>query len=171
MKENKNQLFFLLLIGIIGFMLLCATGCGGNSCESLQYGSYEEENGTYYGVSIPGCGGCLSSGSGCGGCLWSQSCKFVYGDLEYGDSDDAQTLIAVDTQYYAGGCFGCGQSQESCYSGCLIQDSQNWGLIYGSTDSNNEQIIGCADGSGGCHKSGGIGQILITIIEYYTGIG
>lgn len=38
-------------------------------------------------------------------------------------------------------------------------------------DSDDEHIVGCSDVSGGCHESGGIGQILITVIEYYTGIG
>ena len=170
MKNNKNHLFFLILMGTIGFMLLCSTGCGGNSCESVQYGNYKETDGTYYGISIPGCGGLLTSGTGCGSCLWPQSVKLLYGNLEYGNVGDNQTLVAIDTRYY-GGCFGCGTTGESCYSGCLIQDTQNWGFVYGSTDSDDEHIIGCSDGSGGCSDSEGIGQILINIIEIFTGIG
>lgn len=167
MGKNKEHLFYLLLIGIAGFMVLCATGCGGNSCETVQCGDYEEEDGAFYGVSIPGCGGCLTSGKGCGSCLWPQSCKILYGNIDIGEK---QALVGVDTRYYTSGCLGCGQTEESCYSGCLIQDSKNWGVVYGSTDS-EEHLIGCANGCGGCAASDGAGQYFVNIIEAATGIG
>lgn len=170
MGENKKNLFYLLIIGIIGFILLCATGCGDNSCETLQYGNYEDDDVKFCGASVPGCGGCLTSGKGCGSCLWPQSCKLLYGNSEVENDDSNQTLVAVDTHYYSSGCLGCGQTEESCYSGCLIQDSQNWGLVYGSTESDDEHIFGCSDGCGGCFKSDGEGKIIIDTIEPVTSI-
>ena len=60
MKKKREQLFLLLLIIVSGFTAFCAAGCGGNSCETMQCGNYEEEDSTFYGVSLPGCGGCLT---------------------------------------------------------------------------------------------------------------
>ena len=114
MKNRNEQIFVLIMASMSLFMILCMAGCGGGeSCESVKCGSYEEEgDATIHGVSIPGCGGCLTSGRGCGSCLWPQSCKMIYGDIEY---DDGPTIAAVDTQYFTNGCLGCGQSEESCY--------------------------------------------------------
>ena len=166
MKKNVEQLFVLLLIGVSVLIVLCATGCGGNSCETMQCGNYKEDDGTFYGISIPGCGGCLTSGKGCGSCLWPQSCKILYGNIEYGDG---KTFIAVDNRYYTNGRLGCGQTEESCYSSCLVQDIKNWGCVYGSTNS-EERMIGCSSGCGGCIASDGSGQYFVDITEAATSI-
>jgi len=167
MEKKSEHLFLVLIIGASLLMLFCATGCGESSCETVQCGNYKEEDGTFYGVSIPGCGGCLTSGKGCGSCLWPQSCKMLYGNIEYGDK---KTFVAVDNQYFSSGCLGCGQTEESCYNGCLVQDAKNWGCVYGSSES-EEHIVGCANGCGGCFASDGSGQYFVSIIESATGIG
>lgn len=80
-------------------------------------------------------------------------------------------MITLDTRYYTSGCLGCGQTEESCYSGFLIQDKENWGIVYGSTESKEEHIIGCADSCGGCFASDGTGRYIVDIVETAAGIG
>lgn len=67
-KTKGEQIFILLLILAASAALLCAAGCGGGkSCEKPSCGSEEapDGTGTARGCSIPGYGGCLSSGKGC----------------------------------------------------------------------------------------------------------
>ena len=166
MKKHAEHFFLLIMAGVICFITFCATGGGGNSCETIQCGDYDEEEGSFYGVSIPGCGGCLTPGKGCGGCLWPQSCKVLYGSTE---TNSPITFVGMDNRYFSGGCLGCGQSEESCYNGFVIQDAKNWGCAYGSTES-DEHLIGCADGCGGCFASDGSAAYIIGITEAATGI-
>ena len=174
--KSKLEQFFILVIACIGmFGLFALSGCGGGkSCELPKYGSEEYMEGKATGISIPGCGGCLSPGKGCNSCLWPQSCKFSCGkwEKEYVDAKgnavtDKANVKGCDTRYYGGGCFGCGQREKTCYSGCIDFDSgENRvnGFFYGSSD-NKEKIIGCANGCGGCIADNNIGAEILNELE------
>ncbi len=87
-REKQKQFMFLVFISILSFSLFLGTGCGQEkSCELPKIGCESTDTDNVggiggVGVSIPGCGGCLSSGAGWG-CdtfgLWSQSVKAVVG--------------------------------------------------------------------------------------------
>lgn len=155
---------------------MCVTGCGGSSCETVKCGSDELYGTNAVGISVPGCGGCLTSGKGCDSCLWAQSCKFVsVSGVEESESSESEVdFKGCDIRYYDGGCLGCGQQEKSCYSGCIKVESENEnesmnGFIYGSSDG-SEKYIGCVNGCGGCVGSDGIGGMLIQEIEYMIGV-
>ena len=167
----------MLLILAASAALLCAAGCGGGkSCEKPSCGSEEapDGTGTARGCSIPGYGGCLSSGKGCNSACWPQSYKLVTLSIKKEDEDEEEeekTVInmkACDTRYYGDGCLGCGQQEKSSYSGCIkMEGSSNSinGLFYGSSDS-GEKIISCS----GCMDLDGLGAELIQGAESLTGI-
>lgn len=65
-KTKGEQIFILLLILAASAAFLCAAGCGGGkSCEKPACGNEGASDGSARGCSIPGYGGCLSSGKGC----------------------------------------------------------------------------------------------------------
>ncbi len=173
-RPKGEQLFILFLmfaalLGAFGVM-----GCGGQSCETPKCGSEDAYiGGKASGCSIPGCGGCLSSGRGCNSSCWPQSCKFVKFTGEDNEDDTVvQKISACDVQYYGDGCTGCGQSKKSCYTGCVkAEDSSEKmnGFFYGTSDS-SEHFIGCTDGCGGCIGTGGILGNTMEEIEQITGV-
>lgn len=173
-KTKGEQLFVLCIIFIMSFGILCISGCGGNSCETLQCGKEEIGGGTAMGVSVPGCGGCITPNRGCDSACWPQSCKvvsFTGSEEDENTGEDYETsIIGCDAKYYGGGCLGCGQQEKSCYSGCINVESEEGmkGFFYG-TDG-DEKIIGCANGCGGCVGSDGMGSMLIQEIEYWIGV-
>ena len=155
-KSRIKDFFTLTLISIFCFGVLCLSGCGGTSCETIQCGSYDEEEGQAAGVSIPGCGGCITPGKGCDSCLWSQSIKISSVSMVDGSrvtnnlqENEEIKFIGCDGRYYDGGCLGCGQAEKSCYAGAYTKNSENWGLFAGSTDS-EEKYLGCSNGCAGC---------------------
>lgn len=116
-KSKAEQLFMLLLLFAGLFGLLCLSGCGGVSCETPKCGKGEpNELMTAKGISLPGCGGCLTPGKGCNCAIWPQSCKYVTSSL---DDDQGMSVTACDIRYYGGGCLGCNQNEKSCYYGCV----------------------------------------------------
>lgn len=175
-RSKVEQLFILMLMFVFIIGVFCVTGCGGKSCETPSCGSEDFGDGTAYGCSIPGLGGILSSGSGCDSACWPQSCKIVSFSGSENDEntneEDVTKIAACDVRYYGNGCLGCGQQEKSCYSGYIkLKDSQTDlnGFFYGSTD-NEEKIMGCYNGCGGCIGSGGMGKYLIEELEYTTGV-
>lgn len=172
-RRTKTEQFFILMLLCVGvFGIFALSGCGGGqSCETPKCSS----DGEVTGVSIPGCGGCLSSGKGCnscGNCLWAQSYKISCGNWEDEDEDISASVIGCDARYYAGGCLGCGQDENSCYSGCVNaegDDDEIHGFFYGSSND-EEKVIGCYNGCGGCTADGGIGGDLLYDMELRTGI-
>lgn len=176
LKTKGEQIFLLCLIFVCVFGLLCITGCGGNSCETPKCGDDEIDGSNAVGISIPGCGGCITPGRGCDSCLWAQSCKFIsVSDVEISEDSEAQAdFKGCDVRYYDGGCQGCGQQEKSCYSGCIkvesdLEDESMNGIIYGTSDG-SEKYVGCVSDCGGCVGSGGIGRVLIQEIEYMIGV-
>lgn len=178
-KSKIEQLFILLILCIGVFGVFALSGCGGGqSCETPKCGSEEFSDGEAKGVSIPGCGGCLSSGKGCNSCLWPQSCKISCGNWDEKNTDDGGTgknigsIKGCNTEYYGDGCLGCGQQEKACYLGYINMESDEdklKGFFYGSTD-NEEKIIGCSNGCGGCVADGGIGYQTLIELENVEGI-
>ena len=180
-KTKIEQLFILFILCIGCFSMLCITGCGKKSCETFKCGINDSEQGAVAsGISIPGCGGCLSSGRGCNSILWPQSCKISYGyskDTYFDENDkkqhDNNMIFGCDTRYYGGGCLGCAQEEKSCYNGYIDFESQGervmTGCFYGTSDS-KEHLIGCANGCGGCVGSDGMGIEMLKELEEMEGI-
>ncbi len=176
-KSKGEQLFLVMLLFTLLIGVFCIMGCGGKqSCELPQCGAEKMFDASALGCSIPGCGGCLTSGRGCNCVLWPQSCKLV--GVSSGDADedtDEKEIIRIfgcDIRYFGDGCLGCDQTEKSCYSGCmrLKDDSDNInGIFFGSSES-DEILIGCANGCGGCIGSDGDGLGLIYDLEYATGV-
>ncbi len=165
-KCTKGEQFFvLLLVCILCFGAFCLTGCGGSSsCECVGCNYKNEDGLRVYGCSIPGIGGCLSSGRGCDSCLWPQAYKCIsVRDKE----DDSTTYIkAIDVQYYGGACSACGTKEKACYSGCYgyNEDDGNANLLFYG-DSSNVHYIGCENGCGSC--TSGDGSIMEYFLDYY----
>ena len=180
-KTKAEQLFIVMLMFAALLGLFCAAGCGGGkSCETPKCGSEDFGNGTVRGCSIPGCGGCLTSGKGCNTSCWPQSCKLITASSSEKNEEtgekDAVKIFACDTRYYAqNGCLGCGQIEKNCYYGCIknkdSSDDSNdaSGCFYGSYDS-GEKMIGCANGCAGCIPSDGMGIYLVNELEDLTGV-
>ena len=180
-KTKAEQLFIVMLMFVVLLGIFCITGCGGGkSCETPKCGSEDYYGGTARGCSIPGCGGCLTSGKGCNTSCWPQSYKFVAASSsekneETGEKDEFRVLF-LDTRYYAKqGCLGCGQIEKICYYGCVklkdsSDDSNNAnGCFYGSSDS-GEKMIGCVNGCAGCFPSEGMGDDTMKYLEDLTGV-
>lgn len=170
-KTKGEQLFILCMLFVLAFGLVCITGCGGCSCETPQCASEEIEDMSFKAVSVPGCGGCITPEKGCDSILWPQSCKFMSFSSD-GESGEEGCFVGCDIRYYGDGCFGCGQREQSCYSGCvdIEGDSGMKGCFYGSTDDNDETVIGCADGKSGCVDGRGSMARLIRNLEYILGV-
>lgn len=174
-KTRGEQLFFLILMVTALFGVLCITGCGGGqSCEKPSCGRENYDGFTVTGCSIPGCGGCLSSGKGCNTACWPQSIKIVSGSIEDDAEDVGESLkvTGCDTRYYGNGCLGCGQTEKSCYNGCITgkaDDTKLNGFFYGSSDS-KERIIGCYNGCGGCFGTDSIGAEALWSLESIAGV-
>ncbi|MCM1266827.1 MAG: hypothetical protein NC302_02900 [Bacteroidales bacterium] len=178
-KSKSEQVFLMMLLSVGCLCAVILTGCGGKSCETIKCNSVNEDGLVITGISVPGCGGCLTSGEGCNSCLWAQSYKCVAGseseEVEEEDgntSTDRMRVIGCDARYYGGGCAGCEQKQKSSYVGCVNQkDSagKTSGCFYGSSDK-EEKLIGCRKGSGGCAGSDGLGRLGLDIMEEGTKI-
>lgn len=138
-KSKLEQIFVLMLVFIVCLIILCITGCGGSkSCELPKCGSSDIPGTQVVGVSVPGCGGVLSSGQGwgCDTCgLWSQSVKGVIGQADKklfvkdAPKDDKIFGAGFDNQYYKNeGCDGCARSDnlKSCYGVAVVDSPSEW---------------------------------------------
>lgn len=174
-SKSKLEQVFIMMVSAIGCLCVFTfTGCGGSkSCETIKCNSVNDDGKVIAGASIPGCGGCLSSGQGCNSCLWAQSYKCIAGSdrVETGDEEDTHTegtrIIGCDARYYGDGCVGCGQRQKSSYVGCINRQypaDETSGCFYGSSDK-EEKLIGCKNGCGGCAGSDGIGELELNLME------
>ncbi|MCC8049899.1 MAG: hypothetical protein LIP10_04465 [Clostridiales bacterium] len=169
-SSRGEQLFTLLIFCIFCFALLCVSGCGGSSCETLKCGSESGSGYKSWGISIPGIGGCLNSGKGCNSCLWPQSCKILsYCSSSDSDEeiDESFNIVACDTEYYT----SC-REQKSCYAGCIssgkVTEGGSAGVTCGTNDSGN--LAGCVGGCVGCFGMGDIIRLELDDIEYFLGI-
>lgn len=182
-KSKWEQMFIMLMMSASCLCAVAFTGCGGGrSCETIKCNSVNEDGLVMTGLSIPGCGGCLSSGKGCNSCLWAQSYKCAAGleteEVEVEEEDNVQTdtanfkIVGCDAHYYGDGCAGCGQKEKTSYVGCVnwqYPDNSQSGCFYGSSDK-EEKLIGCSKGCGGCGDSDGLGRLGLDIIEEGTKI-
>ena len=162
-KKTKAEQFFLLTMMFVALLgIFCVTGCGGNSCETFDCGSEKIGTATAFGCSIPGCGGCLTSGRGCNTACWPQSCKCVtVTDVEEAElnGEYPPKITGCDTRYYGDGCLGCAQSEKSCYYGVTVDEDESlnaMGCFYGSQgEKSKEKMIGYYHGCIGCIKTDG----------------
>ena len=60
-EPRVKQFFVLILLSVFCFGLLCISGCGGTSCETIKCGSYEDGDSYAKGISVPGCAGCYAA--------------------------------------------------------------------------------------------------------------
>ena len=176
-KSKKEQVFLLLMMTIFVFGFMCVTGCGGSkkSCEKVKFSKKSEEDINFAGVSIPGCGGCLSSGRGCNSCLWAQSyklsaaCNEKSEELE-GEEEETSNNYKVagcHTTYYADSCGGCSQEEKHIYVGFLsanMKGEEMTGAFYTSPDG-DESLLGYYNGCGGCINSHGYGATMMEELE------
>ena len=124
-KSRTEELFVLFVVFTLCMTGFVAAGCGGSkSCEKPKLGAYQGVSG----ISLPGLGGCFSSGEGCGDCsLWSQSCKAMGGSFSDGVDENGQkkavSFVGIQDVYYveSDSCMGCGTSYSatSCWAGGL----------------------------------------------------
>lgn len=188
-KSKAEQTFLLILLCVGFFGLFCLTGCGGKSCETIKCSSGSNEFIDVKGCSIPGCGGCLTSGKGCDSCLWAQSCKYVsgkasdvseedfafYDDMnnmedteEVSEYADSASMRGCDIRYYGDGCLGCAQNEKSCYAGYIDSESGDEyakGVFYGNSD-NEEKLIGfTSEGCAGCVGSDRLAYLTMYLLE------
>ena len=178
-KSKLEQIFIMMVLFIGCLGIFTFTGCGGRkSCETIKCNAVNGDGKVGAGVSVPGCGGCLSSGKGCNSCLWAQSYKCAAGSdsMEVGSEEETSTastrVIGCDARYYGAGCVGCGQKEKSSYIGCINRQypaDKTSGCFYGSSDK-EEKLIGCSNGSGGCAGSNGTGKAELDLMEGEIGI-
>lgn len=173
-KREHTLILSIIAIGVIG--LLCLSGCGSNSCEGIKFRNIPDEG--VVGISVPGCGGCLSSGKGCNSACWPQSIKLVAGKVENESETDSEMEIlpeeeifylGCDNRYYGNSCMGCGADEKSCYSGVFFGSMDNFAIFYGSPGE-EENICGISNGAVGCFASDSNGRDTITLIENILGI-
>ena len=173
-RSKLENAFIMSSLFICGIGVLCITGCGEQSCETVQCGSYEEEGLSIKGISIPGCGGCFSSGSGCDCAVWSQSIKISFGTIEQendGSNAEKVKILGCDDKFYGKkDIFGCDTSEKSAYSGIYLGGCDNSGCFFGGTDS-EEKNIGCIEGEWGCGTIDEKGNsYVLDLFEIYEGI-
>lgn len=178
-KSKIEQIFIMMLLFIGCLGVFTFTGCGGSkSCETIKCNAVNSDGKLAAGLSVPGCGGCLSSEKGCNSCLWAQSYKCAAGSdrVEVGEEEDAYIrstrVIGCDVRYYGAGCVGCGQKEKSSYIGCINHQDRGdktSGCFYGNSDK-EEKLIGCSNGGGGCTGSNGIGKTELNLMEGEIGI-
>lgn len=171
LSKSKQMFIIMLLFGaIIG--IFCMAGCGEKDCETPSYDSVEVGDGEVSVCSLPGCGGCLTSGEGCGCALWPQSIKYV------SLTEDASYLKGCDVRYYTKqNCLGCVYyTEDSCYYGCANFENgkkKMSGIFFGSTDSGegtfSENVIGCDDGCVSCGSGSLYNSPVIHRVESYVG--
>ena len=178
-KKNKSeQLFLLIIIGVVLFGAIVLTGCGGKCerirCESEEHNGIEEKV-----VSIPGCGGLLGCEKGCGSTLWAQSIRYVYAEMDDTYDLNGETrggkgcVLGCDIRYLGDGCGGCGKTEKSSYTGFISLEGDGEGMkgcFKGSSDS-EEVFLGYFDsGCVTCGEDGYAGGLMIHGIEIAEGI-
>jgi len=158
-KGKFEQAVLLIAVCIIGFAVLCLTGCGGSDGSgTLGFEKVNEDGIDAMGCSVPGLGGCCTPGHGCmGTACWAQSCKYSCATIDTKDNakeDEKLDIVACDTRYYKGGCLGCGKEEKSCYIGCVsgMHDEMEVKGVYMGNNANEwaESFMGYANGCKGC---------------------
>ena len=155
-KSRFEEVFILCLTFTVCMMGFIATGCGQKkSCETIKVTSESD----VVGVSLPGLGGCLTSGEGCGDCsLWSQSCKFVAGRSATAmggnrEKKEVSFVGAANIFYEDKGVMGC-TSYEATSCWTAAAQSDDWWIVAGE----HPTCGSCSISSAGC--GGGREQVV-----------
>lgn len=181
-EKKKKQLFTLLVLCMIVFGLLCATGCSGNACKGIEYSKEEVEGASVTNISVLGCAGLTecagcnngllcSRNTGCAACAMHHDCTLGCWD-EYAPTNNGQvydgTLVACDNIYYGANCNDCGE-KKSDYCGFIdYSDEKNEfiGVFMGATND-YEILFGCGNGCIGCIETEGTVDYMLHGIEYW----
>lgn len=150
MKKNEKRMNFLtLVLSCLAFAgLFFMTGCG-KGCGQMPDGGAVTEDGMQLAyVSIPMCGGCLTSEWGCSSCLWGE--KVTLSTYTSNESEENNmTMINCGEIYYGSKCTGCGDNPEYVYCGFgngKLDGKDMTGCYYGSTVGDAEYVCGYYDG-------------------------
>lgn len=150
MKKNEKRMNFLtLVLSCLAFVgLFFMTGCGNGCGQMPDVGTAELEGEQYAYVTIPMCGGCLTSGWGCSSFLWGEKCTLSTILADQSAENNIKILHCGET-YYGDDCTGCGENSEYVYCGlgAATLDSKDMaGCYFGSSEGNDEYILGYYDG-------------------------
>lgn len=194
-KAQEKRIGLLKLIwinvGLLGLLVFAGCSMCGKGCGQIpECGSAEMEDGSISYVSIPLCGGCLTSERGCSTCLWGERYLIskieVDAEGEEGEEDVEGCILSCSELYYGSngcsgilGCFGCsgclkcGSVAQSVYTGCYVEDCKNCATYWGSTRSENEFSAGCSKGCIKVNKShdaklGGMAEALEFEADNYS---
>lgn len=131
-RTKKEQILILLLLCTGVFGIMCLTGCGGKKCEKPNCEHVNSNGLEVTACTVPGCGGCLTSGKGCNSSCWEQSCG--YGSIK---TDGVEMKSCGVTYYGSNGCVGCGNKEKESgyikanYYGVKVSGIQHEGRLYG----------------------------------------
>ena len=174
-KEQEKRIGILKLIwinvGLLGLLIFAGCSMCGKGCGQIpECGSAEMEDGSISYVSLPLCGGCLTSERGCSTCLWGE--RYLISKIEVdaegedGEEDVEGCIISCSELYYGSsgcsgilscfgcsGCLKCGSVAQSVYSGCYMGGCKDCAFYWGSTKSENEFSAGCSKGCIKVNKS------------------
>lgn len=148
-KNEKRKNFLTLVLSCLAFaFLFFMTGCG-KGCGQLPDGGSAEADGMQLAyISIPMCGGCLTSEWGCSSCLWGENCALS--TITSNESEENNiSVVNCGEIYYGDKCTGCGDSPEYVYCGLAagtVDSKEITGCYYGSTAGNAEYVAGYYDG-------------------------
>lgn len=154
MKRDQKRMNILIMgLSCMGVMaLLFMTGCG-NGCGQVPHcgGTTLYDADLSY-ISLPMCGGCLTSRWGCSSCLWGENCVISTVSENHADND-YYTSLNCGELYYGNSCTGCGSEAYYVYNGISIGEEngeRNLLCYYGATVDQKEYIYGYKGGACVC---------------------
>lgn len=123
-KKKRSVLFELIILCVFIFAILLVCSCTSCGITSKAIG-----NSSIKGITIPGLGGCLSSGKGCNSCLYSESVAC----FNYNSNKDTSSEVSVTAcdNVYLGSCLGCGVNRHHTSCGYIsLAESGSKGCFY-----------------------------------------
>ena len=177
---NKSKMDFLVLVisCMSIFVLFLFSGCGQNKIECIKCGVSDADGVTAQYISLPMCGGCLTSGWGCNTCLYPQKCavscasgeevKYISDSPQDSQqSDNTGVVINCDNVYYGNSCIMCGGNERNDYSGIVLLNGLS-GCYCGSTKCNDEYFMAPNNGCICVKKTDGVFADFESNLENYV---
>lgn len=169
MKKKWVEIFILVILWVVALGLLCLSGCTSNFFEGIMFANAFEEDMNVVGISIPGCGSCLSSKKVYTSACWPQAIKMIAGSVGEETQGNSLFYLGCDNQYYESGGLGNGEIEQSCYSGLIYGEQDTFVLFYGMPRE-EEKVCGVIYGCVGCIAGDAEGKEVIKMIERWLGI-
>lgn len=175
-KSGIEKLFVMVVLCSAVLCLFSLTGCGSSSCEKPMIDCSCSDSRDIGIVSVPGCGGCFSSGEGCNSCLYSQRCIGAAScvDEENRFSSIDGSVVGFINEYYGDGCGGCGcdSTPNTSYMGCFkgeieryFDEGDSGCYVFWGNDEEGETHLGCQNGCFACNNEES--EELLEYILYY----